>query len=73
MGMPSNPYIYQAIAVKHGLLLYVRSGIKPNTHWTPAAMLRTAGQITKQKYKRGEYLRAANDLQYWVDNDGSMS
>ena len=27
MSLPSNPYIYQALAIKHGLLLYARAGI----------------------------------------------
>lgn len=57
-----DPRTYQAIALKHGLRLYAATKMKPNRAWTPTAMLRTASNITGNTYKRGEYLRAADDL-----------
>jgi len=47
---------YQAIALKHGLKMYAACGMQPNRMWTPTAMLKTAGAITGQKFKRGQYL-----------------
>lgn len=63
-----NPVIYQAVVLKAGLRLYAKSGIKPNRDWTPKAMLQTATTFTGQKYKLGEYYRAANDLQDWIND-----
>lgn len=54
--------VYVAVALKHGLLLYHRTGMKPNRAWTPTAMLRKASEITGKRYKRGDYERAARDI-----------
>lgn len=59
--------LFQAIALKSGLGLYRKTGIKPNQAWTPTAMLAAAGHITGHKYKRGQFLQAEADLQAWID------
>jgi len=58
--------LYQAVAIKHGLLLYAKSKIKPNSRWSPIGMLRAAGRITGQTYRRGAYHAAALDLDRWI-------
>jgi len=62
---------YQAIALKHGLKMYAACGMQPNRMWTPTAMLKTAGAITGQKFKRGQYLEAVDALQVWIDENGT--
>lgn len=54
--------IYRARVIASGLRLYAKTGMKPNAHYTPTNMLRAASAITGEKYKRGEYLKAADDL-----------
>ncbi len=58
--------IYRALALKHGLILYDKTGMKPNTQWTPTAMLKAATGFTGTVYKRGQYLKAATDLDLWL-------
>jgi hypothetical protein len=64
--------VYRALAVRRGLILYAQTGIKPNTAWTPMNMLKAASSITGIKYKRGEYLIAAQDIQDTLNNKGVM-
>lgn len=49
-----EPNMYQAIALKHGLRLWIRHGIKANTRWTVTNMLRTVGKFTGKSYKRSK-------------------
>jgi len=65
----SRPQNYQASVIASALRIYEKTGRKVNTAYTPTAMLRTATSITGNKYKRGEYLRAASDLELWNAND----
>jgi hypothetical protein len=62
---------YRAIALKHGLALFVKTGMRPNSAWTPSAMLRTAGEITGRTYKRGRYQEAITDLESWIATNGT--
>jgi hypothetical protein len=62
---------YRAIALKHGLRLYAKTGLRPNRMWTPSAMLLAAAEFTGKKYRRGEYERAASDLGAWLANFGT--
>ena len=57
---------YRALAIKHGLKLYAKTGIKPNRDWTITAMLQTAGRITGKSYKRKQIQEAITDLDAWV-------
>jgi hypothetical protein len=58
--------LFRAIALRSGIAMYSRTGMKPNSAWTPTAMLRTAGQITGKTYKRGQYQQAFDDLEAWI-------
>jgi hypothetical protein len=60
--------VYQAMAIAHALRFYARTGIKVNTAYSPAAMLRTASGITGHKYRRGQYGQAEADLLAWIGN-----
>lgn len=61
-----DPAAYQALVLKHALRLYARTGIKVNTAYTPKNMLLTAGRITGQTFKRGQYLQAADALDMFL-------
>ena len=37
---------FRAIALRSGLSLYAKTGMKPNRAWTPTKMLKVAGTIT---------------------------
>ncbi len=54
--------VYAMRVLASGLKLYARTGMKPNRLYTPTNMLRAASSHTGAKYKRGEYLKAAEDL-----------
>jgi hypothetical protein len=62
---------YRAIALKHGIVLYAKCRMKPNRLWTPTAMLRAAGGITGETYKRGQYDRAIAGLDAWIAANGT--
>jgi hypothetical protein len=65
--MISDPKLYQAAAVKVALRLYARTKIKVNRMYTPTNMLRTASKITGKEYKRNELIKAADDLELWME------
>ena len=58
--------VFRAVSIAHGLKLYARCGLKPNRAWTPTAMLKAAGDITGRKFKRGQYVAAAEALLSWA-------
>ncbi len=62
---------YQAIVLKRALHLYAKHRMRVNRAWTPTRMLALAGEITGQTFKRGEYLRAADILQEWLNYNGT--
>jgi hypothetical protein len=58
---------YRAAAIKAGLKLYVKTGIKPGRSWTISNMLKAASAITGIAYKRSQALEAIADLEYWLE------
>jgi hypothetical protein len=68
---PAGVATYRAIALKHGLKLYAKTGMRPNRAWTPTAMLRAASEITGLNYRRGQYETAAADLDGWIAVNGT--
>jgi len=64
---PDAVNLYRAITLKAGLRLYGKTGIKPNRNWTSGAMLKVATEYTGKNYKRGEYLKASEDLTIWIE------
>lgn len=66
--MNVDPALFHAMALKSGIRLYAKTGMKPARDWTPTNMLRTAEQITGLKFKRGEFEKAAQALQCFCDH-----
>lgn len=62
-----DPVTYQMVALKAGLKLYAKTGMKPNTAWTPKAMLATAERLTGKTFKRRDYDAAIAALQEKLD------
>lgn len=58
---------YRAMVISGALRMYARTGMKVNRAYTPSAMLAAATSMTGVKYKRGEYLKAADDLKNLVE------
>jgi hypothetical protein len=59
--------LYQAIVLRKGIELYAKTGLRPNTAWTPKNMLNAASAITGKTYKRGQYAQAIADLTTWIE------
>ena len=70
---PAAVSVYVAITLKHGINLYMKTGMKPNRAWTPSAMLAKAGEITGKTFKRGQYQQAIDALQIWIDANRSQA
>ena len=58
----------QAEALISGLRFYAQWGLKPNPAYTPTFMLNLASQFTGKRYKRREFIRAADDVAVWLQN-----
>ena len=63
---PDAVALYRARVLASSLRLYASTGIRPTRAVGPARMLQLASDITHKKYKRGEYLRAADDVAHWA-------
>lgn len=62
---------YQAIALKHALVFYAKTGMQVNRAYTPSKMMKLATHITSQKFKARDYMGAARSLQVWLDENGT--
>ena len=58
----TNPNLYRALVIAKALKLYDDTGYMVNKAYTPTAMLRNAARITGNNYKRGEYIKAHDDI-----------
>ena len=58
---------YRMVALISGLKLYAKTKMKPNRAWTPTAMMALATHFTGNKYRRGQYDQAIEDLQYVLE------
>jgi len=63
---PLGVNIYRATVIASALKLYANTGMKANRAYTPSNMLAAATEITGIKFKRGEYLKAAEALKAWA-------
>lgn len=57
-----EPRDFQMVVVARGIELYLKTGMKPSSMWTPSNMLQTASRITGKNYKRSQLRLAASDL-----------
>jgi hypothetical protein len=62
---------YQAIVLKSALKMYAAHGMRVNRAYTPTAMLKLAGAITGQTFKRGQYTQALEALEAWIEANGT--
>lgn len=62
---------FQATVLKSALRFYAKTGMKVNSSYTPTRMLALAGEITGQKFKRGQFELAAVALEEWLDVNGT--
>tara|TARA_R110000868_G_scaffold135728_1_gene348280 strand:+ start:345 stop:557 length:213 start_codon:yes stop_codon:yes gene_type:complete len=53
---------YAIVVLASALKLYAKTGIKASRAYTPTNMLATATRHTGNKYKRGDYMTAHDDL-----------
>jgi hypothetical protein len=60
--------MYRMTVIRTALKLYIKTGIKANTMYTPANMVQAVSQKTGKKYKRGKngMTEAFNDLEAWL-------
>lgn len=54
--------VYAIRVLASGLALYAKTGMIPNRAYTPTKMLARASEYTGVRYKRGQYLEAADAL-----------
>lgn len=58
--------VFQAKVVRSALKS-AKIGLRMNRQMTPTALLRTAGNITGQTFKRGQYDAAIEALTEWIE------
>lgn len=64
---PDAIALYRALIIEKAIRLYVKTGLKPSRMYTPTAMLKAASSITSKQYRRGDLLKAADDIRTWSD------
>jgi hypothetical protein len=62
-----SPYMYQALAIKSALQIYLNTGHRVNRAYTPSAMVKTASKITGKSFKPRDYKAAIDALKEWID------
>lgn len=60
--------VYRLIVLKHALVLYAKTGIRPTRSLTPTAMLFLASEVTGKTYKRGQHSMAAEDVSAVIES-----
>lgn len=66
-----EPRLFQALVVAKALEMYARFGIKANSAYTPANMMRTATRITGRTFNARDYEGAARALRKWVNEEAT--
>lgn len=54
--------IFRGVVIASALRFYAMTGMRINRAYTPTAMLRAAAKIKGRKFKRGQYLEAADAI-----------
>jgi len=65
---PEQIAVVRAMVIRSALKLYALTGIRANSEYTPANMLRAAAEITGKKFKRGQYTEAIAALDEWINS-----
>jgi hypothetical protein len=58
--------LYRAAVLASSLKLFAKTGMIPTRGVTGSKMLAMATQYTGKKYKRGEHMKASEDITVWV-------
>ena len=61
--------VFRAKTIASALRLYAKTGMKMNRAYTPTNMLAAASEITGTKFKRGQFVQAAEALTKWADGE----
>jgi uncharacterized protein with FMN-binding domain len=61
-----EPRLFQSVVIAKALRIYAKHKRQVNRAYTPTAMLRTASSITGKKFRRGQYIAAAEALEAHV-------
>jgi hypothetical protein len=64
---PDAVNLFRATALWSALRLCAKTGMIPNRAWTKTAMLNMATEYTGQKYRRGQFGKASEDVKLWID------
>lgn len=64
---PDATNFYRAASLRGSLKLYAECKIIPTRGVTITRMLAMATEYTGKKYRRGDALKAANDISKWID------
>lgn len=64
---PDAVNLVRAVYLASHLKLYAKTGIVPTRGVTGPMMLTMATEYSGKKYKRGQYLQAAEDVKVWCD------
>lgn len=59
--------LFQAVTLKGALKLYAKCGMIPTRGMTITKMLKLASSITGKPYKRGDAMKAHDDMSTWID------
>lgn len=66
--------MYRMAVICSALKLYMKTGMKANSMYTPTNMVRQVTQKTGKTYKRGKVgmTEAFNDLEQWILDNKSL-
>ena len=64
---PDGVKLYNSLALKHALKLFINTGIIPTRGWTITKALATVSHYTGKPYKRGQAKLALADLDSWCE------
>lgn len=59
--------MFQVVTLKGALKMYAKCGMIPTRGMTITKMLKSAAAITGKAYKRGEAMKAHDDLVIWIE------
>jgi hypothetical protein len=65
---PHSIEMYRMTVIRSALKLYIKTGMKANTMYTPSNMLAAISKKSGKQYKKSKqgYAEAFNDLEQWL-------
>jgi hypothetical protein len=63
--------LFRAVTLKSGLKMWRDLKMKPNSAWTPRAMMRTAARLTGETFSARDYTGAIKALEKYIE-DGKL-